>query len=67
MATLLEIVGEEFQSTPPVWGATKLDGYDPALGDISIHAPRVGGDEVMQLRTDVAHLISIHAPRVGGD
>ena len=36
------------------------------LEDVSIHAPRVGGDqcEFMRLfRTDV----SIHAPRVGGD
>ena len=34
----------KFQSTPPVWGAT---GYDGSIGlcvDISIHAPRVGGD-----------------------
>ena len=34
----------KFQSTPPVWGATR-DGYRCRLCDlISIHAPRVGGD-----------------------
>ena len=33
-----------FQSTPPVWGATAGGNamYYPI--DISIHAPRVGGD-----------------------
>ena len=33
-----------FQSTPPVWGATRF-GFDsfPST-NISIHAPRVGGD-----------------------
>ena len=34
--------------------------------NISIHAPRVGGDEVIVNHARV-HLISIHAPRVGGD
>ena len=35
---------DEFQSTPPVWGATQP--VQPALFtiDVSIHAPRVGGD-----------------------
>ena len=33
-----------FQSTPPVWGATSVDFPDDISEDISIHAPRVGGD-----------------------
>ncbi len=37
----------QFQSTPPVWGATP-DHPSPRAGrSISIHAPRVGGDRVM--------------------
>ena len=36
---------EAFQSTPPVWGATyQGQAYDFVAFDISIHAPRVGGD-----------------------
>ena len=33
-----------FQSTPPVWGATVRRGRGELSGNISIHAPRVGGD-----------------------
>ena len=33
-----------FQSTPPVWGATRRGGYGQRRAAISIHAPRVGGD-----------------------
>ena len=56
-----------FQSTPPVWGATcQLFGVH-LQGDISIHAPRVGGDLVVALAVGQHRLISIHAPRVGGD
>ena len=33
-----------FQSTPPVWGATMGDKDLVRVLDISIHAPRVGGD-----------------------
>ena len=56
----------KFQSTPPAWGAT-LNGLDPAQGvNVSIHAPRVGGDE--RLGIDIRPVdVSIHAPRVGGD
>ena len=56
----------EFQSTPPVWGATHLPFCYPAALDISIHAPRVGGDRDAKLFWS-ALSISIHAPRVGGD
>ena len=34
--------------------------------EISIHAPREGGDGGLDAG-DVQHLISIHAPREGGD
>ena len=35
----------EFQSTPPVWGATKaMHAQAQDHWFISIHAPRVGGD-----------------------
>ena len=33
-----------FQSTPPARGATRQDGRHGSLVDISIHAPREGGD-----------------------
>ena len=33
-----------FQSTPPVWGATTVSASGILTIDISIHAPRVGGD-----------------------
>ncbi len=33
-----------FQSTLPVWGATRLDKIYPVVLHISIHAPRVGSD-----------------------
>ena len=45
------MMATKFQSTPPVWGATGLlDELRDTL-DISIHAPRVGGDakSVIQL------------------
>ena len=59
--------GKGFQSTLPVWGATKpefREGYDY---DISIHAPRVGSDAVQQVGQQTLERISIHAPRVGSD
>ena len=36
---------ELFQSTPPVWGATRIRPLEVAWMTISIHAPRVGGDD----------------------
>ena len=38
-------VEQLFQSTPPVWGATLLHGGVFIVVGISIHAPRVGGDQ----------------------
>ena len=37
-----------FQSTRPVWGATKVDAFAISGIDISIHAPRVGRDDPAQ-------------------
>ena len=55
-----------FQSTRPVWGATKYVSIDINYKEISIHAPRVGRD-VMTALTLPTSIISIHAPRVGRD
>ena len=38
-----------FQSTPPVRGATDLRDLSSVGNDISIHAPRAGGDTVRML------------------
>ena len=35
---------ERFQSTPPARGATRCSGRYPAIQNVSIHAPRAGGD-----------------------
>ena len=58
---------KEFQSTPPVWGATRGPSNIPPGGPISIHAPRVGGDLDVGPVIIASGAISIHAPRVGGD
>ena len=56
-----------FQSTRPVWGATRAGhrGRRPRL--ISIHAPRVGRDRMHKVAFVQQYGISIHAPRVGRD
>ena len=60
-------VGNQFQSTLPVWGAT-LAPINHAPDDvISIHAPRVGSDEDFDNVGLLLAGISIHAPRVGSD
>ena len=56
----------EFQSTRPVWGATRLERLARAAQMISIHAPRVGRDLEDDDNIGLA-TISIHAPRVGRD
>ena len=38
------VVLSRFQSTPPVWGATAAFSGQSSGQNISIHAPRVGGD-----------------------
>ena len=39
-----DLITAPFQSTPPVWGATVVLRDKKIDGEISIHAPRVGGD-----------------------
>ena len=57
----------QFQSTPPVRGATaKLMGHEIVRRFISIHAPRAGSDQATMDRAK-ATAISIHAPRAGSD
>ena len=55
-----------FQSTLPVWGATRWRYCKCQWQRISIHAPRVGSDEKFMLIYRYKY-ISIHAPRVGSD
>ena len=60
------MIREKFQSTRPVWGATKAAAGDRPRQLISIHAPRVGRDGLHALFVQQGR-ISIHAPRVGRD
>ncbi len=55
-----------FQSTLPAWGATVPSSPRGLKAKISIHAPRVGSDNV-SATLRVLQPISIHAPRVGSD
>ena len=64
--TVIDEEDAEFQSTPPVWGATGPLCLYLRCFYISIHAPRVGGD-IDTDGEDHIYDISIHAPRVGGD
>ena len=57
---------QAFLSTLPAWGATRDAGLRLGLGNISIHAPRVGSDELNWCGFLLV-CISIHAPRVGSD
>ena len=56
-----------FQSTPPVRGATLRYTLPLRQIDISIHAPRAGGDGLIARSIAEQFMISIHAPRAGGD
>ena len=55
-----------FQSTRPVWGATRGGIRRYVLFVVSIHAPRVGRDFSPPFFY-VVIVVSIHAPRVGRD
>ena len=55
-----------FQSTLPVWGATRYWFLQRSFSIISIHAPRVGSDLPPREHAE-RFCISIHAPRVGSD
>ena len=56
-----------FQSTPPARGATAQARPQRRGREISIHAPREGGDTTLKNAGLQAATISIHAPREGGD
>ncbi len=55
-----------FQSTRPVWGATRGGFCFPSDRRISIHAPRMGRD-LCGYNAPSRKAISIHAPRMGRD
>ena len=59
-------ISDGFQSTLPVWGATRRWSGGAQRRIISIHAPRVGSD-LVQVPEGRRIFISIHAPRVGSD
>ena len=61
-----KLLGERFQSTRPVWGATLVSAKSHRHRKISIHAPRVGRD-LVSAKSRRHRKISIHAPRVGRD
>ena len=61
-----DVLAGTFQSTPPARGATRQWSESSGGGDISIHAPREGGD-LASLVLYQRCWISIHAPREGGD
>ena len=56
-----------FQFTHPVWGATLAKARLLLDGEVSIHAPRVGCDEMRLAERLQSFRVSIHAPRVGCD
>ncbi len=55
-----------FQSAPPVKGATSFHRSRSGTLDVSIRAPREGGDESQRVHLTV-FAVSIRAPREGGD
>ena len=57
---------QQFQSTLPAWGATSTWGASSGGTYISIHAPRMGSDNLDADSKRIAQ-ISIHAPRMGSD
>ena len=57
----------EFQSTQPEWAATFSSAFHTHLNSISIHAARVGCDDVLNVEGLDTTIISIHAARVGCD
>ena len=67
MHSTSEATRSTFQSTHPVWGATRGLFLSTSNVSISIHAPRVGCDGLESRRLSPPIPISIHAPRVGCD
>ncbi len=62
----IETVRRDFNPRPPCGGRLTAIRGESRNNHISIHAPRVGGDEFNPLINSKMQ-ISIHAPRVGGD
>ena len=58
---------QNFNPRPPRGGRLGGDGARAIKGDISIHAPREGGDALSTICAPCCMNISIHAPREGGD
>ena len=56
-----------FNPRPPRGGRLAVTIVYQLTGNISIHAPREGGDGGLLQDHRADHLISIHAPREGGD
>ena len=56
-----------FQSTPPAKGATDYPQQRQATGDISIHAPREGGDDASHCAYVMSDIFQSTPPREGGD
>ena len=54
-----------FQSTPPARGATEADSHKRRKGDISIHAPREGGDCPQRHQVSHHHDFNPRPPRGG--
>ena len=58
---------QNFNPRPPRGGRLAAAAATVPATEISIHAPREGGDGFMQIHTVWFVRISIHAPREGGD
>ena len=58
---------DQFQSTLPVGGATRVAPVVARAAKISIHAPRGGERQLTQAQVATIIGISIHAPRGGSD
>ena len=56
----------KFQSTRPVRGATSASRLPACSSPVSIHAPRAGRDEWLNIQIQPVG-VSIHAPRAGRD
>ena len=52
----------KFQFTHPVWGATDFDLMVPDRGAVSIHAPRVGCDDITQLQASEPQSFNSRTP-----
>ena len=57
----------QFQSTPPMQGATKREVKDYGTDYVSIHAPYAGSDGQTGYEVPVWPGVSIHAPYAGSD